>query len=499
MSSNVRKIHVGEKDLKAAVQKGVQSKTCIGIRARIYRTFEDPSSSIAAQAIATFLIGMILLTSTASIVQTLPEYRGRDVQAWGKWDTIDAIAVATFTVEFLARICCCPSLLAFAKEPMNYIDLATFLPFYVILGLQSEVTMSTTLIRLFRLTRFARLIKVARYHQGLQVFTDTLIVSLEPLGLLLIFLSLAVVLYGSAIYVFEERAEANESSPFNSIPQSMWWAIVTLTTVGYGDMFPTTAGGKVVGACCMITGILTLALPIGVIGNNFTQAFQKMVNDKEKAARERRIRTALKQKILGAQLLNRTVDVVRNSTPSQGTSKDNLSAPPADQNVEVSLPSPSSPSKSPSASKGELGVDSLEGANLLSHLPSLRQSITQVYAKQNELIDALERELHKALTENEVLKQELNERARDAAPSSMSQRNNNSEASSALWGLKFVVQQTSLGRFLSDRGSEWNQSSRRVSPVEDADVHMEDMECAELESTHQTTVDTTAKTTYKLI
>ncbi|CAI9562092.1 unnamed protein product [Staurois parvus] len=173
---------------------------------------------------------------------------------------------------------------------MNIIDIVAIIPYFITLGTelaektedgqQGQQAMSLAILRVIRLVRVFRIFKLSRHSKGLQILGQTLKASMRELGLLIFFLFIGVILFSSAVYF----AEADErESQFPSIPDAFWWAVVSMTTVGYGDMVPTTIGGKIVGSLCAIAGVLTIALPVPVIVSNFNYFYHRETEGEEQA------------------------------------------------------------------------------------------------------------------------------------------------------------------------------------------------------------------------
>ena len=161
-------------------------------------------------------------------------------------------------------------------------DIVAIIPYFITLGTElaerpedgqaGQQAMSLAILRVIRLVRVFRIFKLSRHSKGLQILGQTLKASMRELGLLIFFLFIGVILFSSAVY-FAEADEAD--SQFSSIPEAFWWAVVSMTTVGYGDMVPTTIGGKIVGSLCAIAGVLTIALPVPVIVSNFNYFYHR--------------------------------------------------------------------------------------------------------------------------------------------------------------------------------------------------------------------------------
>lgn len=152
------------------------------------------------------------------------------------------------------------------------------------------------MLRVLRLGRSLRLVKLSRYSRGIRLVTNAMEQSVDALQLFFFLLIIVMVVCSSAIY-YTERGDFNEEtgfwertnpmtnkqskSPFQSIPQSFWWCIVTLTTVGYGDAYPVTYAGQVVGSITMLLGLVMLALPLSIIGTNFIEERANMIREME--------------------------------------------------------------------------------------------------------------------------------------------------------------------------------------------------------------------------
>lgn len=174
--------------------------------------------------------------------------------------------------------------------PMNIVDIAAIVPFYIELITASGS--SIAIIRILRLARVFRILKSGNSKEGIRLLSRTVWTSFPALSLLAFFTAIGVVLFASLIFFCEAGeftvnsmypdgeylrwniiGDSKEVSPFTSIPLACYWVVVTATTVGYGDLVPTSGAGRLVAAVCMYCGVLVLALPISVIGSNFSREY----------------------------------------------------------------------------------------------------------------------------------------------------------------------------------------------------------------------------------
>ena len=172
------------------------------------------------------------------------------------------------------RFFSCPNKYHFLKSSVNVIDYIATISFYTDLFLQQYVShiKNADVFEFFSIIRILRLFKLTRHSSGLKILLQTFRASAKELMLLVFFLVLGIVIFASLVY-YAERIQVNPANDFESIPLGLWWALVTMTTVGYGDMVPKTYLGMFVGAMCAMAGVLVVALPVPVIVSNFAMYY----------------------------------------------------------------------------------------------------------------------------------------------------------------------------------------------------------------------------------
>ena len=257
-------------------------------RERVHELMNEPSSSRAAALISYVVLISIFCSTLFFVMESMPEY-ARDPAMQEFFFQSEVVVVAIFTCEYMIRFIGHPgNRFSFMLEPLNAVDLLAILPFYLETFLTSFVSKGTlSVLRVVRVVRLARLLKLAKYSKDLQLFGLCLLHSWNSLVTLVVLLGLLCLIFSSLLWyaekgVWSDEAQAylrsdGEPSPFDSIPTTLWWGIVTMTTVGYGDMYPIEVMGKIMAAVTMISGVLVIALPVSVIGANFNDLHDKMV------------------------------------------------------------------------------------------------------------------------------------------------------------------------------------------------------------------------------
>ncbi|XP_011441736.1 potassium voltage-gated channel protein Shaw-like isoform X5 [Crassostrea angulata] len=274
------------------------------IQPKIWALFDEPYSSNAAKVrrvIAVVSVFFIVVSILSFCLKTHPEMRvpvlknttsntsdgglswrleKKKTEPHQAFFYIECASNAWFTFEIIIRLIVAPNKLDFLKAPVNIIDIIATLSFYLDFML-TKLKQENDILEFFSIIRIMRLCKLTRHSAGLKILIHTFKASAKELVLLVFFLVLGIVIFAALIF-YAERIQYNPDNDFTSIPVGLWWAIVTMTTVGYGDMAPKTYVGMFVGALCALLGVLTIALPVPVIVSNFalfyshTQARSKL-------------------------------------------------------------------------------------------------------------------------------------------------------------------------------------------------------------------------------
>ena len=210
-----------------------------------------------------FIQALILLSIITFSVETIPDLKP---QTKIILQSIELFCVIIFSLEYILRIYVADNKLRFIFSFYGLIDLLAILPFYMSFGVDLRSLRALRFLRLFRV------LKLVRYNRAMNHFTRAITSAKEEI-LLFVFITLILIYFSAVgIYYFENQAQPEH---FSSIFDSLWWSIITLTTVGYGDVYPITVGGKVFTFFILMIGLGIVAIPTGIISSALTKSIDK--------------------------------------------------------------------------------------------------------------------------------------------------------------------------------------------------------------------------------
>lgn len=216
-----------------------------------------------------FIQGLIVLSLVSFLIETLPDLNAKIRQLF---ELFEAVSVGIFTIEYVLRISVATSRARYIFSFYGLIDLAAILPFYVATGLDFRS------LRAFRLLRLFRAAKLLRYGKAIKRFHRAFTIVKEELILFACVTMIILYLSAVGVYYFENAAQPEA---FSSVFDGLWWSVVTLTTVGYGDVYPITVGGRVFTFVVLMVGFGLVAVPTGLLASALSKAREEETTDME--------------------------------------------------------------------------------------------------------------------------------------------------------------------------------------------------------------------------
>lgn len=262
----------------------------------LWNLMEKPFSSVPAKLMAVASSFFVLVSLVAMTLNTVAEmqYRTAAGQLSGRshGEHMETFCIAFFTVEYLLRLASTPDLRRFRRGVLNAVDLMAILPLYLQLlleALETEEQRETgrqgdgeavgrvgklgQVLRIMRLMRIFRILKLARHSTGLRAFGFTLRQCYQQVRCLFLFIAMGIVIFSAMVYTVEHDVP---DTNFTSIPHAWWWAAVSISTVGYGDVFPETPLGRLLTFACISFGIILNGMPISILYNKFSDYYAKL-------------------------------------------------------------------------------------------------------------------------------------------------------------------------------------------------------------------------------
>ena len=248
------------------------------LRRRVRLLFEDPHSSTPAYVLAVTILTMIIVSSIIFMVDSVDSVRNNDKVSYAL-DMTESVFIVCFTLEYLLRMWASEDWQSFPFESQNVIDFAAIIPWYVetIMHVSGHGEGGFNL-GFLRLARVFRVFKLSRYGNKMQMVFDALNESRDILSMLMVNLAIIIIVFSSITYYAESP---NNKDEFSNIPKTCWWCIVTVLTVGYGDMAPQSILGRCTAALLMILSLIVLALPITIIGSCFSNSWVAWKEDQK--------------------------------------------------------------------------------------------------------------------------------------------------------------------------------------------------------------------------
>lgn len=260
---------------------------------RIWETFECPESSKVAKVLSVFCIVMIVLSIVLSCLTTSVYFQDQFCVELCPVQpnltvieqcctflyepntgiaTLDLICYCWFLIEYFCRFLSSPSKKQFILSFLNLTDVLVILPFFFTHFIDTQgITSLSSLLGVSKLLRLTRIIKLSRYSRGLKALGSTLCASFRELKMMMMFLIMVVIVSSCLVYLVEMK---HPQALIKTVPDGFWWSLTTITTVGYGDYYPVTGEGKLIGCLCTILGALAFSLPVIVLAANFRTCYK---------------------------------------------------------------------------------------------------------------------------------------------------------------------------------------------------------------------------------
>ena len=230
------------------------------------KSIVEKNDTLAGRIFDLSLQSLILISIITFSIETLPNLKQSTLELL---HITEVIIVSIFTLEYLLRLYVADKKLNYIFSFYGLIDLIAIIPFYINAGIDLRS------LRIFRLFRLAQSFKLIRYSKAMRRFSQAFMMAKEEFIVFGILTIMLLYLSAVGIYYFEHTAQPEA---FKSIFHSLWWGVTTLTTVGYGDVYPVTLGGRIFTFCILIIGLGIVAIPAGIIASSLSET-RKSNND----------------------------------------------------------------------------------------------------------------------------------------------------------------------------------------------------------------------------
>lgn len=242
------------------------------IQTELWFLLDYPESSEFARIYALISSCVIVISILCACLETIPNLH--ESKCFDELAIVELVTNIFFLVELVLRFLASPSKKNFIQSILNWIDASVSIPYFAVPLFSNKVVINIGFLRILKFVRVMRLFRLSKHSKRLKVVGEIIKSSIPDFQLLLLCFGIAIIFGGSFVY-FTEKAD--DTTDFISIPSAFWWAIQTVTTVGYGDIVPQTVLGRLVAAMYSILGVMTLSLPVLAIVTKFVMFYERNV------------------------------------------------------------------------------------------------------------------------------------------------------------------------------------------------------------------------------
>ncbi|XP_048832325.1 potassium voltage-gated channel subfamily V member 2 [Brienomyrus brachyistius] len=271
-------------------EEGFHGMFLAGLRKALWDLMENPYSSMAAKTFAVFSSIFVIISIVAMTLNTVTELKTSKVYGKTYMECVEIVSIIFFTFEYFLRLLTTCDIKHFLKSALNFVDLVAVMPYFIQLIFEAfasqedlsvqedlqtmaRVSKVSKVLKVVKLMRIFRILKLARHSTGMRAFGFTVRQCKQQVCCLFLFIAMGIFTFSALLHSVEHDVPG---TPFSSIPDAWWWAAVSISTVGYGDVVPISFLGRVVAFGCISFGIILNGMPISILFNKFSDYYVKL-------------------------------------------------------------------------------------------------------------------------------------------------------------------------------------------------------------------------------